>query len=195
VLGRLPGGAEVLQTDDGMKVPAIVAAHADIALVIVDLRMVATGGLVVVEQLKRSRPELPALVLSSSEDPEDVRRALAAGARGYCPKSCAPATLQAAIQLVLAGEMYVPPLMALATAAEPPLGSPQAAVTQVAGLTPRQREVLQSLARGHSNKQVARELGMEEKTVKGHVSAIFRALKVVHRMQAVEAARNAGLLE
>ena len=62
------------------------------------------------------------------------------------------------------------------------------------GLTPRQMEVLQCLCTGKSNKEIARALDMQEKTVKGHVSAIFRCLKVVHRLQAVEAARAAGLV-
>jgi DNA-binding NarL/FixJ family response regulator len=61
-------------------------------------------------------------------------------------------------------------------------------------LTPRQQQVLQALCRGLSNKQIARELGMEEQTVKGHVSATFRILNVVSRTQAIDAARRAGLL-
>lgn len=95
--------------------------------------------------------------------------------------------LLAALQLVLAGEVHVPPLMAQAPAAP-------AATADGSGLTPRQREVLQQLCQGQTNEQIARVLDMQEKTVKGHVSAIFKALNVVHRLQAVEAARNAGLV-
>jgi two-component system, NarL family, nitrate/nitrite response regulator NarL len=188
VLRQWPPVSSVLQASDGEPALALVAEQPDLAAAIVDLRMSGTGGLVVVAQLRRLRPDLPVLVLSSSEDPEDVRRALAAGAAGYCPKSAAPATLLAALQLVLAGEVYVPPLMAQAPAAPP---SP---VGDGSGLTPRQREVLQQLCQGQTNKQIARILDMQEKTVKGHVSAIFKALNVVHRLQAIEAARNAGLV-
>lgn len=189
VLRQWPAVGEVLQASDGEPALALVAAQPDVAAVIVDLRMAGTGGLVVVAQLRRLRPDLPVLVLSSSEEPDDVRRALAAGAGGYCPKSAAPATLLAALQLVLAGEVYVPPLMAQAPAAPA-----AAAAGGGSGLTPRQREVLQQLCQGQTNKQIARILAMQEKTVKGHVSAIFKALNVVHRLQAVEAARNAGLV-
>ena len=188
VLRQWPAVREVLQASDGEQALGLVAGQPDLAVVIVDLRMLGTGGLVVVAQLRRARPGLPVLVLSSSEEPDDVRRALAAGARGYCPKSAAPATLLAALQLVLAGEVYVPPLMAQAPAATPAAGD-------VGGLTPRQREVLQQLGLGQSNKQIARILAMQEKTVKGHVSAIFKVLNVVHRLQAVQAARNAGLID
>lgn len=187
VLRQWPAVGSVLQASDGALALGLVDAQPDLAAVIVDLRMVGTGGLVVVGQLRRLRPDLPVLVLSSSEEPDDVRRALAAGARGYCPKSAAPATLLAALQLVLAGEVYVPPLMAQAPAAPAAAGDGN-------DLTPRQREVLQQLCKGQTNKQIARILAMQEKTVKGHVSAIFKALNVVHRLQAVEAARNAGLV-
>jgi DNA-binding NarL/FixJ family response regulator len=187
VLRQWPAVDEVLQASDGEQALALVAAQPELAAVIVDLRMAGTGGLVVVAQVRRLRHDLPVMVLSSSEEPDDVRRALAAGARGYCPKSAAPATLLAALQLVLAGQVYLPPLMAVAPAAP-------AATADGSGLTPRQREVLQQLCLGQTNKQIARVLDMQEKTVKGHVSAIFKALNVVHRLQAVEAARNAGLV-
>lgn len=188
VLRQWPAVSSVLQAGHAELAMDLVAAQPDLSAAIVDLRMAGTGGLVVVAQLRRARPDLPVLVLSSSEEPDDVRRALAAGARGYCPKSAAPATLLAALQLVLAGEVYVPPLMAQA----PP--EPVAAGGDGSGLTPRQREVLQQLCQGQTNKQIARTLAMQEKTVKGHVSAIFKALNVVHRLQAVEVARNAGLV-
>lgn len=189
VLRQLPDGVTVVQASDGAQALPSVDAHPDLTLVFVDLRMTTTGGIAVVQQLKRLHPALPVIVLSSSEDPDDVRRALAAGARGYCPKSSPPATLVAALRLVLAGELYVPPFMALAGAAAPLTSAPDAS-----GLTARQREVLEQLCLGHANKVIARALGMQEKTVKGHVSAIFKVLGVVHRMQAVEVARNAGLM-
>jgi len=177
----------ILEAGDGIAAMDCLAQHPDVDAVLLDLRMVGMAGMALLEQLKRHHPLLPSLVLSSSEDPADVRRVLKAGARGYCPKSASPATLLAALTLVLGGEIYVPPLMAMATEAGP-------AESNLSGLTPRQREVLQELCNSKSNKEIARELGMEEKTVKGHVSAIFKALGVVHRLQAVEAARAAGMV-
>lgn len=177
---------EVLQATDGTQALALADAHADLQLAWVDLRMAGMGGIATVDQLRRRRPTLPVIVMSSSEEPDDVRRAMQAGARGYCPKSAASGTLLAALRLVLEGEVYVPPFMAQAV--------PAPAAIDATGLTERQREVLQLLCQGLTNKDIARALGMQEKTVKGHVSAIFRALKVVHRLQAVEAARAAGLV-
>jgi len=187
-LQSLAGAGPVLQAGDGVEALAHLAHHPDVAAVVLDLRMNGMAGLALLLQLKRLHPGLPTLVLSSSEDPEDVRRVLKAGARGYCPKSANPSTVIAALQLVLSGEIYLPPLMAMVAQAD------EAAMPDPSGLTPRQHEVLQALCSGKSNKEIARVLGMQEKTVKGHVSAIFRCLNVVHRLQAVEAARAAGLV-
>lgn len=177
----------ILEAGDGIAAMDCLAQHPDVDAVLLDLHMAGMAGMALLEQLKRHHPLLPSLVLSASEDAADVRRVLKAGARGYCPKSASPATLLAALTLVLGGEIYVPPLMAVTPEAGPDQPN-------LRGLTPRQREVLQGLCNSKSNKEIARELGMEEKTVKGHVSAIFKALGVVHRLQAVQAARAAGLV-
>jgi DNA-binding NarL/FixJ family response regulator len=128
---------------------------------------------------------MPIIILSSSEDPGDVRRALDAGALGYVPKSASPETLLSAVSLVLAGGVYVPTLML--NASETPAAS-------VSGLTPRQREVLAAVVGGLSNKDIGRRFGLSEKTVKVHVGAIFRALGVTSRTQAAAAAQAAGLI-
>lgn len=177
---------EVVQASDGVEALARMADNPDVAAILLDLRMAGMAGLATLEQLARHHAAVPVLVLSSSEDPQDVRRVLKAGARGYCPKSSSASTLLAALRLVIGGEVYVPPFMANSV-------DPGPAAPDPSGLTPRQREVLQELCNGKSNKEIARNLGMQEKTVKGHVSAIFRCLNVVHRLQAVEAARAAGL--
>ena len=179
---------DVLQATDGQDALRQLDTLADVSAVLLDLRMDGMAGMATLEQLRRHHPDLPCLVLSSSEEPEDVRRALRAGARGYCPKSARPAALLAALRLVMAGEIYVPPFMALAAEEAGPEAE------EASGLTPRQRDVLRELGQGKSNKEIAHALGMQEKTVKGHVSAIFRCLGVVHRLQAVEAARSAGLI-
>jgi len=180
-------GLVVLQAADGVEALSSLAQHGDVALIVLDLRMAGMAGFAVLEQVRQHHAGVPVLVLSSSEDPDDVRRALKAGARGYCPKSSSPATVVAAVRLVLSGEIYVPPFMALAADAGP-------APADAGGMTPRQREVLEQLCSGKSNKEIARALGMQEKTVKGHVSALFRHLNVVHRLQAVEVARASGLI-
>jgi len=184
---------EVLQAGDGAEGLRMADAHLDLDAVFLDLQMPGVDGMAAVPEFGRRRPELPVIVLSSSEDPQDVRRALALGALGYVPKSAPPQTLLSALQLVLSGNIYVPPLML--NAATPGTRSSGAnGAADRASLTERQREVLRLLSDGLSNKEIGRALGLSDKTVKAHVTAIFRTLDVVNRTQAASAARSGGLL-
>jgi DNA-binding NarL/FixJ family response regulator len=159
----------------------VVAAREDLDVVVLDLAMPGIGGIGALPALSRLRPGLPVIVLSSSENPEDVRNALAAGAMGYVTKSASPRTLVAAVRLVLAGSIYVPPLMiAPSQRPQPTLEPPP----EGGALTARHKDVLELLAAGKSNKEIGLALGIAEKTVKAHVTAIFRSLNVVNRTQA-----------
>jgi DNA-binding NarL/FixJ family response regulator len=136
---------------------------------------------------------LPVIVLSSSENPSDVKRVLNAGALGYIPKSASAQTVLSALQLVLTGNIYVPPLLAHAQeqAANQPAVTLQPSTLDQ--LTERQIEVLKELRQGASNKEISARLGIAEKTVKAHVAAIFKTLNVVNRTQAANAAREMAL--
>lgn len=137
------------------------------------------------------RPGLPVIVLSSSEDPGAVRSAFAQGAMGYVPKSASPRTLLSAIRIALNGERYVPPLVLDDPALQHQDG---AAAARGSMLTQRQIEVLRYLAEGVPNKVIADKLGLSEKTIKAHITAIFKALNVINRTQAAAAGRKAGLI-
>lgn len=181
----------VLQAPECSSALSLAEQHPDLDAVFVDLMMPGMTGDIAVREFRRRRPELPVIVLSSSENPSDVRRALQAGALGYIPKSADPGTLLSALQLVLTGNIYVPPLLALA--AEPaakPAGR-NGAPGSIGQLTERQVEVLEQLSEGLSNKEISTQLGIAEKTVKAHVAAIFKALNVVNRTQAANAMRDA----
>ncbi|KWH24333.1 response regulator [Burkholderia multivorans] len=179
---------QAASADDAMQ---MLDQHADIGAIVLDLKMRGTSGVDAIAALARARPALQIIVLSSSEDPRDVRAAFAHGALGYVPKSASPHTLLSAIVMVLNGERYVPPLLlddGATYTIEPP--------RQAAGapLTPRQIEVLRYLAEGVPNKVIADRLGLSEKTVKAHITAIFRTLHVLNRTQAAAAGRKAGLI-
>ena len=185
-----PGVAiEVLQAGGAAEGMRQIDANPDLDAVFLDLNMPDVDGFAALDQIGRHRPELPVILLSSSEDPSDVRRALAAGALGYLPKSSSPQTMMSVLRLVLAGEVYVPPLLLKEEAATNGKsdGRPQV-------LTGRQADVLRLLARGLSNKEIGRELLVSERTVKAHVTAVFKSLGVANRAQAVEAARRAGMV-
>jgi two-component system nitrate/nitrite response regulator NarL len=169
--------------------------HADLDIVILDLIMPGMDGLQALAEFGRRRPDLPVVVLSSSEDPQDARRALSSGALGYVPKSASQHTLVAAIRLVMDGELYIPPLIMAAMDDEGVSGgAAPPARPGGADLTQRQIDVLRLLSEGHSNKAIAIRLDLSEKTVKVHVGAIFRALQVANRTQAANAGRASGLI-
>jgi two-component system nitrate/nitrite response regulator NarL len=150
--------------------------------VFMDLVMPGLCGEPAIREFTRHHPDLPVIVLSSSESPSDVRRVLNAGASGYIPKSATAHTVVSALQLVLSGNVYVPPLLVAATvrAMDPTDGGTRS----LSQLTDRQVDVLKYLRDGLSNKEISANLGIAEKTVKVHIAAIFKTLNVVNRTQA-----------
>lgn len=185
---------EILQASDDAAGLLLAETNPDLDAVFLDLNMPGAGGMPAIQEFGRRNPDLPVIVLSSSEDPHDIRRALALGALGYIPKSASPRTLLAALQLVLSGSVYVPPaLLATIAAASGPDSGPHGAAA-LAQLTERQREVLTQLGRGLSNKEIGHALNLSEKTVKAHITAIFRTLNVVNRLQAAAVARESTLV-
>ncbi|AZG08705.1 DNA-binding response regulator [Pigmentiphaga sp. H8] len=171
---------------DGAEALALLRdATADIALM--DYYLPDLGGAALVRQLRRAGAGLRVMVLSASEDQEDAEAALAAGAHGFLHKSADVGQLLDAMRRVLAGQVVRPP--------ESPLPASLAVLSEQppGRLTPRQTEVLCLLCEGLRNGEIAERLATTEKTVKAHISAIFAALGVVNRTQAVLAARRAGL--
>jgi two-component system nitrate/nitrite response regulator NarL len=183
-----------LQARDANEGIALVNNHPDLDVVILDLAMPGMEGLQALSEFGRKRPDLPVIVLSSSEDARDVRRALASGALGYVPKSASQHVLLSAIRLVLNGDLYVPPLILdekVGTIARR-ANNPERESSRL--LTARQIEILKLLSEGKPNKTIASTLALSEKTVKTHITAIFKALNVVNRTQAAAAGREQGII-
>jgi len=202
-----PGIAFVL----AMSVDELMARAADdIDLAVIDLNMPGAEGQSHIDALRRRHPAVPVVVLSGTEDPTVMRSALERGVLGFIPKAYSPEVMISAVRLVLAGGVYVPPMM---LSAVPPglatglaTGLPLNAVAEVPQrnstaaphsldplrnvLTNRQVEVLQLLSQGKPNKLIGRSLGVSEGTVKIHLAAIFRALNVRNRTEAVVAAQS-----
>lgn len=142
-------------------------------------------------------PDTPIMVFSGSDDAHNLRLALEMDVAGFLPKSSSPEVVEAALRLVLAGGRYLPDavrLLALGEAAPPPPVAANGAGDGHAVLTARQRHVLQLLAQGSPNKQIARELGISPATVKAHVAQVLAALGAGNRTEAVMIARQRGLL-
>ncbi len=174
------GDLDIVEADGFLQALAAVRQDPGIEIALVDLNMPGMDGFSGIAALKRVAPDLHLVVVSASEDPQDVRRALDAGAAGYIGKSSPSAAMIDGIRSVLAGDTFVAPAMNLPPSV--PLagrGGPGGAQ-----LTPRQRDVLAMLRQGKSNKEIARDLDLAEITVKLHVTAILRTLGVENRTQA-----------
>jgi two-component system, NarL family, nitrate/nitrite response regulator NarL len=174
--------------DEGLK---LLDQSNDFDLVILDLFIPGTDGFEAISAFGRSHPEVPVIVLSASDDPRDARKALANGALGYVPKSAGQLVLLSAIKLVMNGDLYIPPFILDEKARSAENTTRTEAQPK---LTPRQLEVLLLLCEGHSNKVIATKLRLSEKTVKVHVSLIFRTLNVANRVQASKVAKEVGFI-
>ena len=129
-------------------------------------------------------PQAKTVVLSSSDTKQNVLLALEAGVHGFIPKCINPAELTRALDLVLSGQIYVPPSVAILSSPSVEMQQSQERalrISSLAGLTPRQREVLTLLVQGKSNKEIARSLNLGEGTIKVHMAALFRVFGVNSR--------------
>jgi DNA-binding NarL/FixJ family response regulator len=197
VVTRLEPGAIVFAVGDSERGFAIADAEPDLDLVLLDLNIPGLAGIPALKAWRRRYPEVPVVVLSSADDRPTVLAAIAAGASGFIPKSSPNEVLLNALRLVLAGGKYLPP-EALAPVARSGAQAVRVAPERILsletlGLTDRQAQVLKLLAAGKSNKLICRELDLAERTVKAHISAVFRALGVTTRTQAALAAAKLGL--
>lgn len=140
-------------------------------------------------------PDTPIMVFSGSDDAHNLRLALEMDVAGFLPKSSSPEVVEAALRLVLAGGRYLPDAVRLLALGEPaPLAATNGSGDGNSALTARQRHVLQLLAQGSSNKQIARELGISPATVKAHVAQVLAVLGAGNRTEAVMVAHQRGLL-
>ena len=169
----VPSVPEALQT---------LQKDADIGLVLLDIHLKGDDGFAALKVIGERFPTTACIMISGDEQQNIVERAVRSGASGFIPKSFTADEMIAAIQKVLAGEVFVPETASLTPSEQPN------------GLTLRQLEVISMLGRGFSNKEIARALDVAERTVKAHVSAVFEALNVRNRTQAVLVAQRRGFL-
>ncbi len=168
---------------------ALLAQERDVDLLLLDLAMPGAQGFSGLIYLRAQFPEVPVVVVSASEEPVVIRRAIEFGASGFIPKSLETDGIGNAIRTVLSGDIWAPPDVDLDTAEDRELVD---LVRRIGRLTPQQMRVLMMLSEGLLNKQIAYELNVSEATVKAHVSAILQKLGVDSRTQAVIAASKIG---
>ena len=188
VAGLLPG-SRVIEASGLDDLTAILDRERDTDLVLLDLTMPGVQGFSGLIFLRAQHPAIPVVIVSATEDPVVIGRAIEFGASGFIPKSLNVDTIGTAIAAVLAGDTWTPPDVDLTAAEDKETAD---LVRRLATLTPQQVRVLMMLSEGLLNKQIAYELGVSEATVKAHVSAILQKLGVDSRTQAVIAASKIG---
>jgi DNA-binding NarL/FixJ family response regulator len=197
VRSRLAGDVEVVGEAGTVEeaLCTIRATRPDVVLL--DVHMPAGGGLAVVSALAAELPEVRFLALSVSDAPEDVIELVHAGARGYVTKAIEAGELADAVRRVADGDaVFSPRLAGFVLDAFAGSGyEPAELDPELASLTPREREVLQLIARGYLYKEVGLELGISPKTVEHHVSAVLQKLQLSNRHQLTRWAAERRLVD
>jgi DNA-binding NarL/FixJ family response regulator len=198
VLAELKRDATVYEASDSRQAMALIAEHADLGLILLDLNLPDRDGFSVLAEVRAHHPAISVVVLSGQQDRGSVVKALDLGALGFIPKSGQREVMVSALQLVFAGGIYIPPeILMKADQASPasqqaPGKLRQGTTPAELGLTGRQLDVLALMMQGKSNKAICRVLDLAEPTVKNHVTAILKALKVTNRTEAVIAVGELG---
>jgi DNA-binding NarL/FixJ family response regulator len=183
IINQEPDLHVIAEAANGVEgIDAFERHHPDVTLL--DLRMPVMEGVEAVRQIRARDPLAKVIILTTYDADEDIARALSAGAKAYVLKDISADALIACIHEVLNGKTYLAPAAAAKLAER---------VTQIQ-LTPRELATLRLMAEGKSNKEVANELGISERTVKTHLGHLFEKLGVTNRTEAVKVATRRGLV-
>ncbi len=198
ILEKLDEEIQITEANNVEKAIQALESPGDLDLALIDLCMPGMDGIALLQSLKERKLRLPVVVVSGEDDAVKIRSALELGALGFIPKSYGSQQMLEALNAVLAGDIYLPShieqqINRLSTR-RPPAEAETNSALKVSGITRRQYDVLQLMARGYSNKQIGSTLFLTEHTVKSHVSALFVLLNANNRTTCVQSAIARGLL-
>jgi len=181
-VGGMEGARAIVEAGDYEAARAAAKTNPDADLMLLDLAMPGISGFSGLMSLRAEFAGLPIIIISATDDPTTVRRALELGASGFISKSAGIDEIRRGVQTVLAGDIATPASYQEGREADPEIAE---LIRRLQTLTPQQSRVLAMVSEGLLNKQIAYELGVSEATVKAHVSAILLKLDVDSRTQAV----------
>lgn len=180
---------ELLHAPDGQSALHLVAKHAELSLILLDIDLPDIHGFQVLRQIRATCPGRRIIAVSGNDSPSVIRQCMSLGASGFIPKKSSGKTMLSAIEAVLNGERYTPP-----EASDAIYNETRAFGAAPTSLTERQIEVLKLIRKGLSNESIADVLSISLPTVKTHVRAIFEALQVKNRTEAVNEALLLNLI-
>jgi DNA-binding NarL/FixJ family response regulator len=178
--------AEIIGARDADEATYLLEANDDFDLALLDLMLPGTGGLAFLGVMRKRFPHVPVVILSALDDADTVLKAIRGGAAGFVSKASPTDVLLGALREVLNGEIWLPPEYRELTGKRKRAKT----VAERYGLTKSQARVLELLAEGKTNRDIAEMLDVTEGTVKIHVSAIFKSLGVNNRSQALLVAQG-----
>lgn len=198
VLQQLTGPVEILEAGNFPDALKLAMQHPDLDMVLLDLHMPGSEGAASIKFFHQRYPQIPLVVVSGEEGRSVMEKVMDAGASGFVCKNSSAAVMLDALNLVLAGGVYIPQQMMQQHIAQVEKEVAQAGGRSMRsneyGLTGRQMQVLAHLASGASNREIAELMRLAEGTVKIHVAAAYQALRVNNRMEAVKVAKQLGLI-
>jgi len=193
-LTALADNVEVLSAADYKQAETLIRQYPNLDLILLDISLPDINGFIALKKLAEKLPTTPIVILSASESPDDINRALKGLAQGYIPKSYHSELMLSAIRVVLSGGTYVPSaLFEPQTRFQQHDNAKFSPKKKKGAFTKRQTEVLSLLIKGKSNKVISRELDIAVNTVGIHICAIFKVLKVNNRTEAAFKASQLGL--
>lgn len=182
---------------DAHKAMQAIAEQEAFDLILLDLAMPGMNGIAGVRRFVESQPTTPVIMLSAHAETDEILQCINLGVRGYVPKSSSEEVLEHALSLVLAGEVFIPSVVVARLQA----GAGRSLPAELANLaddnplrqlSTRQRDTITLMIEGHSNKEIARKLGLLESTVKAHIKVILKKLSAQNRTQAALIASDLG---
>lgn len=189
-LSAMDGVEVVAEATDGVQAVTLAAEYQP-EVVLMDVNMPSLNGIDATRRIVAESPHIGVLILTMFDEDESVFQAMRAGARGYLLKGADQDDIVRAVRAVARGDAIFGPALARRLIGYFQVG--RGVAVPFSGLTDRERDVLERLARGRSNAEIAKELFVSPKTVRNHVSNVFAKLQVTDRAQAIVRAREAGL--
>ena len=189
-LEKLAPDATIIQASSYSQMFKIISSENDVSVIILDTEMQDMPWADALTKIMQISPKTVVVAVSACEDIRLIKSILAKGVKGYISKRADAKTLSNALRLVMDGGTYVPPSLLENIPNSDTAGKNGAVKT----LTYRQSQVLDLIAQGKSNKQIAFDMGVSESTVKLHINALLRSLRVNNRTQAVITAQKMGII-
>lgn len=191
-LKQIKPNISILQTSSLAEMQKTLSENPDIDIILLDIDLAELSAAEIIGKIKTMAPNAKIVAISTSEETKNIKKILSFGVKGYIPKRSDINILSGALKLILDGGTYLPPVLLENNLNINDENKNTSFLKK--NLTNRQSQVLDLIAQGKSNKQIAYDMGVSEATVKLHINALLRSLKVNNRTQAVITAQKLGLI-